>query len=192
MELVINMVLLTTMAAITIAITRQRNLFGVVILAGIYSFLMASVMLVLDAPDVAMTEASVGAGVSTVFLLATLHLTKAQEQRITRKSALPFVFASLVTVVLIYGTWGLPAFGLAGNAVHQYVAPHYLQNSVAETTIPNVVTSVLGSYRGFDTLGETAVVFTAAIGVLLLLRQSKRRGPSGGSSGSDDGAGDAS
>ncbi|MEO0729718.1 MAG: DUF4040 domain-containing protein [Pseudomonadota bacterium] len=189
MELLINMVLLTLLAAVTVAIARQRNLFGVVILAGIYSFLMASVMIVLDAPDVAMTEASVGAGVSTVFLLATLHLTKAQEQRVTRKSALPFTFASLVTVVLIYGTWGLPPFGLADNPPHQFVAPYYLANSVPETTIPNVVTSVLGSYRGFDTLGETAVVFTAAIGVLLLLRQSKRRGPSDGSSG---GSGDAS
>ena len=63
-------VLLTLLAAITIAIVRQRNLFGVVILAGIYSFLIASVMMVLDAVDVAMTEASVGAGISTVVLLA--------------------------------------------------------------------------------------------------------------------------
>jgi len=51
-------------------------MFGVVMLASVYSFLMASVMMVLDAVDVAMTEASVGAGISTVILLATLHLTK--------------------------------------------------------------------------------------------------------------------
>lgn len=185
MELLINNVLLTLMAAVTIAIARQRDLFGVVILAGIYSFLMASVMIVLDAIDVAMTEASVGAGVSTVFLLATLYLTKTREQRVTKKSALPFIFASVVTVVLIWGTYGLPAFGLADNPVHVYVAPHYLQNSIAETTIPNVVTSVLGSYRGFDTLGETAVVFTAALGVVLLLTRRKRRGPMELESGSD-------
>ena len=75
------MVLLTLLAITTIAIIRQRSLFGVVILAGIYSFLMASVLIVLDAVDVAMTEASVGAGVSTVLLLATLHLTKTTEMR---------------------------------------------------------------------------------------------------------------
>ncbi len=73
-EFLINSVLLTLLAVVTIAIVRQRNLFGVVILAGVYSFLMASVLIVLDAVDVAMTEASVGAGVSTVLLLATLHL----------------------------------------------------------------------------------------------------------------------
>ena len=73
------MALLTLLAVVTLAIIRQRSLFGVVILAGIYSFLMASVLIVLDAVDVAMTEASVGAGISTVLLLATLHLTKTAE-----------------------------------------------------------------------------------------------------------------
>ena len=64
------MVLLTLMAIITIGVIRTQNLFGVVILGGIYSFLMASVLIVLDAVDVAMTEASVGAGISTVLMLA--------------------------------------------------------------------------------------------------------------------------
>ena len=82
-------VLLTLLAVVTIAIVRQRNLFSVVILASIYSFLMASVLIVLDAVDVAMTEASVGAGVSTVLLLATLHLIKTTEIRAIRPHLLP-------------------------------------------------------------------------------------------------------
>jgi len=174
MELLINTILLTLLAAVTVAIARQSNLFGVVVLAGIYSFLMASVMLVLDAVDVAMTEASVGAGVSTVFLLATLHLTKSTEMKSKRGPVIPLVFSGLVTTVLIYGTYGLPEFGLATTPVQTFVAPHYLSQSIAETTVPNVVTSVLGTYRGFDTLGETAVVFAAAIGVLLLLTRRSR------------------
>ena len=68
------MALLTMLAVVTVAIIGQRSLFGVVILASIYSFLIASVLVVLDAVDVAMTEASVGAGISTVLLLAALHL----------------------------------------------------------------------------------------------------------------------
>ena len=79
MEAAINMGLLTLMAVVTIGIIRLRNLFAVVILAGIYSFLMASVMIVLDAVDVAMTEASVGAGISTVLMLGVLYLTKVEE-----------------------------------------------------------------------------------------------------------------
>ena len=83
------MALLTLLAVVTSAIVRQRSLFGVVILASIYSFLMASVLIVLDAVDVAMTEASVGAGVSTVILLATLHLIKTTEMRPVRPQLLP-------------------------------------------------------------------------------------------------------
>ena len=176
MELYVNMILLTLLAAVTVAIIQQRNLFGVVVLTGIYSFLMATVMVALDAVDVAMTEASVGAGVSTVFLLATLHLTKTTELKPTTGPTIPVFFSILLAVILIYGTFDLPAFGLASAPVHLHVGPYYLENSVPQTTVPNVVTSVLGAYRSFDTLGETTVVFTAALGVLLLLRSRRRAG----------------
>lgn len=160
----------------TIAIVRQRSLFGVVILASIYSFLMASVLIVLDAVDVAMTEASVGAGVSTVLLLATLHLVKTTEMNQVRPHLLP-LFVSLGTgAVLVWGTLVLPPFGTPDAAIHKHVAPRYLADSIKETNVPNVVTSVLADYRGYDTLGETTVIFTAGIGVMLLLRKARRRG----------------
>lgn len=175
MEAVINAVLLTLLAVTTVAILRQRSLFGVVILAGIYSFLMASVMIVLDAVDVAMTEASVGAGVSTIVLLATLFLTQSRENPQPRNVFLPLFVSASVAAALVYGTFSLPPFGAADTPIHQHTSPHYLQRSVEETTVPNVVTSVLGDYRGFDTLGETTVIFTAGIGVMLLLKGRRRR-----------------
>jgi multicomponent Na+:H+ antiporter subunit B len=67
-------------------------------------------------------------------------------------------------------------FATADASIHQHVAPHYLQNSLAETHVPNVVTSVLADYRSYDTLGETTVIFTAGIGVMLLLQGVRRRG----------------
>ncbi|MEM8627352.1 MAG: DUF4040 domain-containing protein [Pseudomonadota bacterium] len=176
MELYVNMLLLTLMAAITVAIIVERNLFSVVILAGIYSFLMASVMMVLDAPDVAMTEASVGAGVSTVFLLTTLYLTRSREMKPQTGLAVPLLVSAALVAILVYGTFGLPGFGDPTAPVHAHVGPFYLENSIPQTTVPNVVTSVLATYRSFDTLGEATVVFTGAIGVLLLLRSGK--GPS--------------
>ena len=48
----------------------------------------------------------------------------------------------------------------------------YIYKSSNAIGVPNIVTSVLASYRGYDTLGETVVIFTAGIGVLLLLRRS--------------------
>ena len=55
------------------------------------------------------------------------------------------------------------------------MAPYYIAHAEAETGVPNVVTAVLASYRGFDTLGEVTVIFTAGIGVLALLGFARRR-----------------
>jgi multicomponent Na+:H+ antiporter subunit B len=175
MEAFINIVLLTLLAAVIVGIVFQRNLFAVVVLAGIYSFLMASVLIVLDAVDVAMTEASVGAGVSTVVLLGTLHLVRSVEYPSKRSALIPMVVAGATGAALIWGTIGLSPFGTAENAIHKHVAPKYLADSVKETLVPNVVTSTLADYRGYDTLGETTVIFTAGIGVMLLLKGRRRR-----------------
>ena len=160
----------------TVAIVRQRNLFGVVVLTTIYSFLMASVLIVLDAVDVAMTEASVGAGISTVILLATLHLVRTTEMRSARPHLLALFVSVGVGIVLVWGTLALPPFGTADSVINKHVVPRYLADTIKETNVPNVVTSVLADYRGYDTLGETTVIFTAGIGVMLLLRGSRRRG----------------
>ena len=167
----INMILLSLLAAVTMAIVRERNLFAVVVLSSIYSFLMASVLIVLDAVDVAMTEASVGAGISTVLMLGTLYLTKTQEAVPVHTPLLPLFVALGTGAALVYGTFGLPPFGAADTPVHTHVGQVYIVNSIPETGIANVVTSVLASYRGYDTLGEVAVIFTGGIGVLLLLKR---------------------
>lgn len=165
------------MAIVTIGVVRLKNLFAVVLLGGIYSFLMASVMIVLDAVDVAMTEASVGAGISTVLMLSVLYLTKVEEAPPRHSPILPLFLSCVIAGVLIYGTLGLPPFGAAETAVHQHVGPYYLSQSIPDTSVPNVVTSVLASYRGYDTLGETTVIFTAGIGVLLLLKGRRKQTP---------------
>ena len=169
------MTLLTMLAVVVVAILRQRNLFGVAILSGIYSFLIASVLIALDAVDVALTEASVGAGISLVLLLSSLHLVKTTEIRPWRGSLLPLCMSVVVGLALVWAIMPLPPFGTADAPIHKHVAPRYLARSIEETGVPNVVTSVLADYRGYDTLGETTVIFTAGIGVMLLLRGRRRR-----------------
>lgn len=171
------MTLLTMMAVVTVAIVAQRNLFAVVVFGSIYSFLMATALVALDAVDVAMTEASVGAGMSTVLLLSALYLTRSEEVKPLRRPLLPLFVALVIGAALVYGTFGLPAFSDPQAAIHTHVAPRYLLDSMRETGIPNVVTSVLASYRGYDTLGEVTVVFTAGAGVIALLRRRRQREP---------------
>jgi len=167
----INTALLLMMAAAAVAIARTRNLFGVVILGSLYSFLMATILLVLDAVDVSMTEAAVGAGISTVLLLATLFLTQSEEVKPHHNPLIPLVVALVTVGLLAYGTLGLPEFGSPDSVIHKHVAPRYLKEGPTETGVPNIVTAVLASYRGFDTLGEVGVIFTAGIGVIVLLRR---------------------
>jgi multicomponent Na+:H+ antiporter subunit B len=144
---------------------------------------MASVLMVLDAVDVAMTEAAVGAGVSTVVLLGTLHLVRTIEYPSKRSALIPLVVASAMGAAVVWGTIGLSPFGAGDSAIHQHVAPKYLADSVNDTGIPNVVTSTLADYRGYDTLGEATVIFTAGIGVMLLLKGRRRRSRTGDDAG---------
>jgi multicomponent Na+:H+ antiporter subunit B len=108
-----------------------------------------------------------------VLLLGTLALVGHQEAEPGHRPVLPLFVVLVTGSILVYGTSQLPPFGHPDNPAHHHVAPHYLEESEHEIHIPNVVTSVLASYRGYDTMGETAVVFAAMVGVLLLLA----RGP---------------
>ncbi len=163
--------LLALLTVTAIAIVRLRGLLAATMLAGIYSFIAATVFTYLDAVDVAMTEAAVGAGITTVLLLLTMTLTGAEEAPPSRprRRLLPLAVVVATGACLVYGTLDMPHFGDPDNPAQTHVAPRYIEQSGTEIGIPNAVTSVLASYRGYDTLGEVAVVFTAAIGVLLLL-----------------------
>ena len=165
----IDIILLTFMGATAITILWLRSLLAVVMLSGIYSLLAASMFVALDAVDVAFTEAAVGAGISTVLMMATIALTGEKERSPAHMPLLSLVVVLITGAALIYATFDMPAFGAADAPVNLHVAPRYLNESFGEVGLPNVVTSVLASYRGYDTLGEVTVIFTAAVAVMMLL-----------------------
>ena len=167
--------LLVLLVGTAITVIRMRSLMAAVLLTGIYSFLSASWMLLLDAPDVAFTEAAVGAGLSTVLMLATLALTGREAKAPVRRPWGPLLVVLVTGAALVYGTLDMPHYGDPNAPIQLYPSPSYVERTAAETEIPNVVTVTLASYRGYDTLGETTVIFTAGIGVLLLLRGRARR-----------------
>ncbi len=146
-------------------------------LSGIYSLVSACIFVVLDAVDVAFTEAAVGAGITTVLLLSTLALTTSREKIPSHRPLLPLFVVLVTGALLVYGTLDMPAFGDPQAPANRHVVPRYLEQSPAEIGIPNVVTSILASYRGYDTLGETVVIFTAGIAVLTLLGRRRRKSP---------------
>jgi multicomponent Na+:H+ antiporter subunit B len=166
--------LLLFLAVIAIAAVRLRNLFAVVMLTGIFSLVAAVLYVVMDAVDVAFTEAAVGAGIATVLMLATLALTSSEEKISTRSPAGPLLIVAATASVLVYGTFDMPRYGDPDAPIHRHVAPRYIEKSGQEVGMPNIVTSVLASYRGYDTLGEVTVIFTAAAGVMVLLGRRRR------------------
>ena len=169
MTVIFGIFLLTLLLITAVAIVRTQNLFVAVMLMGIASLLIAANFFLLDAADVALTEAAVGAGISTVLFLGALALTSARERAPTSRKFLSFAVVSAAALVVIYATFDKPQFGSPGAPTQTHVAPWYLEQTPELIDIPNVVTAVLGSYRGYDTLGEVFVVFTAGIGVLFLL-----------------------
>ncbi|MDE0628637.1 MAG: DUF4040 domain-containing protein [Bryobacterales bacterium] len=150
-----------------------KDLISAVLILGSYSFFLALIWAWLGAADVAFVEAVVGAGLATVFFLLTLFRTAPDDTRIRRPRppVVVVVALPLLGMLLLHAASDLPSFGDPASPASTHVSPHYLENSVADTLTPNVVTSVLMDYRALDTLIETVVVFTSGIACWLLLRR---------------------
>ena len=165
----VNFSLLTMLCLSAVAILLVRHLFAVAALTGAFSLLAAGLFVALDAVDVAFTEAAVGAGISTVLFLAAMAYVPADEKPRGNHNLVAALVCVIAGMLLLGAVIELPTFGDIAAPVHQHVAPRYIAESGSALHIPNIVTTVLASYRGFDTLGETIVVFTAGLGVLMLL-----------------------
>ena len=171
-EIIINAFLVTTMMGIAIAVTRVRAVIFTVILTGAYSLISALMFVTLDAVDVAFTEASVGAGISTIlFVSAMAYLPKEESiEQFNKKHFYAILTCCLVGIILIWCSYDLPVIGDANNPIHMHLVQEYIKGSKEDIGIPNIVTNVLASYRGYDTFGETIVIYTAGISVLLILK----------------------
>ena len=193
----ITFLTLVLLVGLAVAAVRTRDLLAAVGILGAYSLMMAVLWSQMNALDVAFTEAAVGAGIATMLLLAALLRVGAKEKRTSshilrhplmtmqdlaqkmrkaeaRRSSRGALFVCLmVGALLIWGTIDMPQVGDSTSRAntHAQVSEHYIHKSRDEVGPSNIVTSVLGDYRGYDTMGETVVIFTAALCVLLLLRQ---------------------
>lgn len=176
MELLLDIALLSLLLVTAVAIAWTRDLLAAAMFAGFYGLLSAAFFMTMGAVDVAFTEAAVGAGISPLLILLTLALCGRRQRADKTRAALALCLVASVGALLVAATLDMPAFGAADAPAHLHVAPRYINDSMAEIGIPNIVTSVLASYRAFDTLGEVVVIFTAGLGVLSLLLGSREAG----------------
>lgn len=172
-----------------------RDVVGSVVTFAGFSLALAVVWVLLAAPDVALTEAAVGAGAMSVLLLIAIAKTTTGPpgessggegggdgdadgigpfRRVKPSSVLA---TAVLAAPLVYSVGTLPPVGVPDTRPLQRVAPdgsptpygYYLGHAFAETGLENAVTAVLAVYRGFDTFGEVIVVFAAVVGVLIVL-----------------------
>ena len=159
--------------AVTVVVT--RDLLKATMLFAIYSLTLAGLFATLDAGDVALTEAAVGAGISTILILAVLALVPRHEKRQAGHSLPALAIVTVTGAALVYASFDLPQFGHPDNPVQQHLAPYFIEQTYADMGIPNMVAAVLASYRSIDTMGEAVVILTAGIAVYALLSPAPRR-----------------
>src|SRR3990172_5426802 len=198
--LLVDIILLSLLIVTSVSVFLLHNLFAAPMVLSLYSLLMSVVWLNLDAADVALTEAAVGAGIATVLLIGALVVVGAEERHHPRLHRPALVLVGLTTAALVYGTFDLPRLGDPAAPAQTHVAPEYISQTVEKLHagepaarrgdygqrgddyfhghVPNLVTSVIVNYRAYDTLFEVAVIFTAGVSVILLVgrRKSERRG----------------
>ena len=167
--LLVDYVLWAVLLVVAVAVTFSRDLIKSLVYLAIFSLITAGLYMSMEAPDVAITEAAIGAAISTLFFLAALQIvgTGENSQRHYVVAAATLLTASFIFMCL--AIIEMPLYADPDSPATIYLADYYLQNSVPETGVTNVVTSVLASYRGFDTLGEVYVILAAGISVLLIL-----------------------
>jgi len=156
-----------------IAMTRVKGMFALMVLLSVFSGIMAVLYAVLGAVDVGFTEAVVGAGVSTLFLMALIR--KVDPTQISRRPARQKIAAAAValavTGALLYGIRAMPEVGSPDAPIHTRVANEYMTEAYHDMHTPNTVTAVLADYRSVDTMVEATVVVTAALACALVLRK---------------------
>ncbi len=79
------------------------------------------------------------------------------------------VLCSVIIFFMLLTVADLPSFGAADVPTNNEVSARYLEKGLEETGAVNAVAGMILDYRAFDTLGESHVLFTATIAVLILL-----------------------
>jgi multicomponent Na+:H+ antiporter subunit B len=168
--MILDLALMAMLVVVAFAIVRLRSLFAIVMLQGVYSLVCAAWFVSLDAVDVAFTEAAVGAGVSTVLMLSAMLLADRKSEAVPiSKQIAPLIVVIVAGLAMFYAIGDMPAYGDANSPANSGPGMDFIERTTDEIHIPNVVTAVLASYRGYDTFGEAVVIFAAGLGVLLLL-----------------------
>ena len=161
---------LTIILVTSLRLATNKNLIASIITLSVFSLFVSISYMLLDAPDVAMTETALGACLSTCVLLNVTKITGEGHQAPGRlKVLLASIICSTLVVVLCWASLDLPIFGQQDTPLQNHLTKYYIENTKNDIAIPSIVAAILASYRGFDTLAETTVILIAGLAVLIII-----------------------
>jgi multicomponent Na+:H+ antiporter subunit B len=172
----LDLILLVLLLASAVTAVVVRSLVVTVAVLAAFSLFVALLFAGMGAPDVAFVEAVLGSAFVGILLLVAVLATGDEPRRRDRRAVLlatPLVLA--FAGLMLYASADLPDRGDPSAPAHVGPASEYVERSLDDSETPNVVTAVLADYRSLDTLGETLVVFTAALAAALVLRRERQR-----------------
>ena len=161
-------VLLIFMIIGAIIAIEMKDLLSSVIAVGAVGLGLSIVLLILKAPDVAITQLVVELLCLIILIRATLKkdLPFSTTGRWLLNTLIAVGFIVVFLFVAIKAFKDLPEFGYP----IMRIANTYLKEGLIKTGASNLVASVILDFRAYDTLGEAVILYTAALGVLTLLR----------------------
>ncbi len=175
MEILLIVILILMIAGAIYAL-EARDLLSAIVSYGIVGFGLVICFLLLRAPDLAIVQIVVET-ITLIIMIAVIFNTTRDEikERIKKSAIIYYILGLIFTVGFIYffaiSIKGLPEFGKHFTRM----ATEYIKSGVSRTGSINLVTGVVLDFRGYDTLGEITILFTAVIGVLTVLRLKGRK-----------------
>lgn len=163
------------MIFVCIRVIVSKNIIDLIIIMSVFSIFISICYLFMDAPDVAMTETALGACLSTCVLLNVAKITGEETGKTSKnKYILSTILCLIFVVCFAWAGQDLPTFGSAETPLQTHLTKYYIENTHKEIGIPSLVAAILGSYRGFDTLGETTVILIAGLAVLVIITRRRQ------------------
>ena len=161
---------------IFVLLTSHKRIVAVISLV-IISILSSLAYLFMDAPDVAMTEAAVGACISSCILMLGLRRLQPVREHPFEKSSLIMILPCLLLFVLLsYYSLDLHEYGVMPNEFQTGLMEFYKVNVANQINVKSLVTAILADYRSIDTFCETLVIFVAGICVIFALTEYTSKG----------------
>lgn len=164
----LNILLLFMIFAAIVAVEIE-DLLSSVIAVGAVGLGLSIAFLILKAPDLAITQLVVEILCLIILIRATIRrdLPLIRDGRWVFNTTATLLFIAFFLIFAYFALKQLPSFG----SPIMRVAKTYIEQGLEKTGATNLVAAIILDFRGYDTLGEATVLFSAVMGVLAVMRK---------------------